>query len=1673
VIVRVTTLGSAKGDAVGAANAVVRYLDGRHPLPRTAEKPGQLPDLPTLDGSGIVGYYADSVEGPGRWLGRGITGMRLEGQVDPEAFRRVLLGQHALTGEQLVGARGSALRAEQAGREGALVVAAGGGGDELLSLPQAAALLGVSDRYLRKVAADTTAHQAEQARAVAAGEVPPETPSTYLVATQDGEGTRWQVARSELERFAGRPLTVAASGEPDELLSLPQAAALLGVSDRYLRKVAADTTAHQAEQARAVAAGEVPPETPSTYLVATLDDTGRRWQVARSEVERFALERRVPAAVVGYDLTFSAPKSVSILWARADAAGQAKIVAAIDKAVAVGMAYMQEQAAWVGRGNNRSRAPGLVAADYVHATSRALDPQLHHHVVVANMAESPTGSVVALDGRPLYAHAKTAGYLAAAELRHELSSTMGVAWEQVERGLADVAGVGGVAISEMSQRSAEIEEYVGQARHDSLVARQAANFATRATKDHAVDPDALRPSWQARLDAAGFDARAAAAVYGRQAAPLLVTNEDRAKLFRRLGGARGVTEMASTFDRRDVIQHVAEWAGDRLDATQITDLADEWLTTEAVVTLEGGRREGRTADVIRLGDGRVVSSVPDDALYTTRTVLAIEQRLFASYGRGRHAGAAVVPEATVEAVLASRSRLGDDQAEMVRAITRSGHRVQCVLGPAGAGKTTALEAAVRAWEQAGFTPIGTAVQGTHAEVLGARTGIEARTVASLLMAVHKGSLKIGPQSVILVDESSTLGNRDLLDLMVIVEDRGGALRLIGDPAQHSAVAAGGAWRRLLEEFPHDRGEVTELRRQRGEEMADVRLALTDYREDRVAAAVERLREGGRVVEADSPEEVIDALVADWYHDRQLRIAEPTREASSMTADHHHERRELNHRARALLAADGSLTGPSLDLPGISFRAGDEVIATQGHKDLRPAGGTYKDQVKTGERGTVVAVRLGRKPTDSSLVVDFETRGRVVVDHHHLTHRVRPGIVGRLTHSYALTTYAAQGATMDAGRGLATEASARAGVYVALSRGVSDAKLYVLRRRELVADADDHPELPRLETTTAILAEVTARLQAQQAEQLATTVDPDAPQVARLRQAHSLGELAAMAAGPATPDSSRARRALVDELGAIASRARLRPDADLVARLGPRPAGGAHRKVWDAAVGEVATFRTRWGAEPLRGGPAASWALGPQRSGAAGADYATAAALLRRAEAAALALRPTAELAGQRRQLLDLLRASVGAPGAAPTAPDPAGAADALAAAVAAHRSAQHRLDRAEAARGRRRNPQSIELATQDVAAAALSVARAQAGFDQAVQAQSAQTGDPDGRLDAAERLATVEAALVLQADRAVETQAPYLSAVLGDRPDSRTDRAVWDAGANALERYRHVQLGLGPDMARAGDGRPPSADPFVAAVGPRPAVGAGPYDELVAAVRVARAELLLADLAREAAVAPYDASPAARLATIGRLPSLVDELARARTADSQRFVAERRVQTATTDLARAKAAAAEAAKPPAPPARRLGRSAPAVPDPAVVADAQRRLARAQAVADAAEAALAATPAPPAGQLSTLENAIILRERRVGADALETPPPWLRADVERRVAAHPAGDDALDPQRLATAYEGVAAYAERAGITDAQTIDDVLSPAAPTEDLARYRTAVVDDLDLGVDTGVEAGIDLGL
>jgi conjugative relaxase-like TrwC/TraI family protein len=1083
VICSVTTLG-ARGRTTGAVAAdVVSYLEGRR-AERGGSRPGVSIELPSPAG-GVVAYYADAAgEGPGTWFGTGAQRLGLLGDVEGTDLWWVLQGKDPRTHETLLGAQGSAGRANRARREL--------DDREWWTLKDAGEVLGVSPSYLRRLA----------------------------------ERTQRDAAQRAFELMAGAPLS-----EPSP-----------------------------------------------TWLVAEKD--GGSWRVSGTELRNFMALRKPPTVVVGHDVTFSVEKSVSALWARADDATRVEILAAVDASVAAGMDYLERNAARVRVRGTREEAQGLVAASYLHSTSRALDPQLHRHVVVANFATGPDGVVRTLDSTSLYHHAKTAGYMAGAELRHQLTARLGLQWTPVRNGLAEVAGVPETAIEAISTRRKEIDAAARALAEEgaivdaaSLGVRQTLALATRAPKEGGVDPEELRSVWTRTLTEAGLDSQVLRSVLHRTLGPEVVTEGERAELFVMLGGPSGVTERHATFDRRDVLQAITSWSVGRLSAQACERLADEWLVSHQVMPLHPAEHHASSRDRIHRHDGTIVTAGSEQR-YTTREMLEVEARIEHRYRRGRDVGRAVVPPAITEAVLArpAFAHLSGEQQALVRHITGSGDETGLVKGPAGTGKTTALEAAARAWEEAGYRVLGASVNGNAAEHLGRATGIEATTVASLLwrLADYNNDL-VDQKTVVVLDEATTLANRDLDALLGELGARGAALRLVGDPAQHTAVGAGGAFRWLVETHPEDVAELTVNRRQVGDDMAQVRLALGEYREGAITAAIERLERDQRIVTAESAGELLDTMTADWYVDRQRAAADPTFSQSSMTAAHHDERRALVARARALLRADGTIHGPELVVAGMAFQAGDEVIAKVPDRSLCP-----KDDrsafVKNGTRGAVVSVG------QNHLVVDFEHRGEITVPLSYLEQEVAPGVRGGLLHSYCLTTYAAQGDTYGAARHLGTDHSSRAELYVGLTRGRHDVTLYAVGREQFVGQVVDD-DMPRLNVETDAARAMAASAAAGGAERLAREVDPTVGQALSLADRCTLAELKAgvETAGTDHPLYARAFEIATERIGAQAI---AEPSSSILRELGPRPHELEERDLWDTAVREVAVYQSLYATHPF-------------------------------------------------------------------------------------------------------------------------------------------------------------------------------------------------------------------------------------------------------------------------------------------------------------------------------------------------------------------------------------------------------------------------------------------------------------------------------------------------------------
>jgi conjugative relaxase-like TrwC/TraI family protein len=201
------------------------------------------------------------------------------------------------------------------------------------------------------------------------------------------------------------------------------------------------------------------------------------------------------ARVPGFDLTFSAPKSVSVAFELGDAEVTREVREAHELAVTGALDYMERHAAVARRGHGGVEivpGNGFVAAAFRHRTSRAGDPQLHTHVLVANMTRGPDDRWTALDGRRVYAHAKTAGYLYQAQLRTELVRRLGVEWTQVHNGTAEIAGIPAPVLRAFSRRRIEIEQAMADRGDRSSKAAQVATLDSRRAKDYDVSPDSLR-----------------------------------------------------------------------------------------------------------------------------------------------------------------------------------------------------------------------------------------------------------------------------------------------------------------------------------------------------------------------------------------------------------------------------------------------------------------------------------------------------------------------------------------------------------------------------------------------------------------------------------------------------------------------------------------------------------------------------------------------------------------------------------------------------------------------------------------------------------------------------------------------------------------------------------------------------------------------------------------------------------------------------------------------------------------------------------------------------------------------------------------------------------------------------------------------------------------------------
>ncbi|WP_151834971.1 MobF family relaxase [Mycobacterium avium] len=724
--------------------------------------------------------------------------------------------------------------------------------------------------------------------------------------------------------------------------------------------------------------------------------------------------------VHGFDLTFCAPKSVSLVRAlRGDEVADKAVLAAHTAAIAEALEYLAVHAGYTRVHNSATgdkdlvRLPGLVAIAYQHETSRAGDPHLHTHVLVPNRQARGDGKLVSIDGTSLFHEARAAGVIYQATLRRELHRALGLEWAPVDpaTGMAEIAGIDPTSISAWSQRSSALREWAANnlvvidGAKVSAAQLAAAQKATRPTKPEQLAWAALVEQWRAdarglRLDREAFHEARKSRRARREAATAPLNRQ------RLLAAAEAMDKAA--FTRADLVELI----GAQLPVD--TERSPRELVEAAVDALG-----------VRVTTARLAHQREGHERFTLEAFVAEEQAVLD-----------LVDAADARAQLWVREHdtdgLSADQARAVTAIANTAQLVCPLSAPAGAGKTTSMRA-LAAMARRRFharvivvAPTGKAVDVAVRE----GAGTVGYTVAKALKSLQDGSLTLGHLDLVIVDEAAMVGTEELRRLLTATTAAHTKTVLVGDAHQLAPVKArGGMFAQLCVDLPWTQ-RLSEVWRMRDPAERAASLAVRDGGPAPVRRAVDWYRAHGRLHTGDPIAMAADALAAyqaDVAAGKDALLICDTKEMADALNTRIHDD-AIPSAAPTVTAARGHRVAKG-DV--IISRRNEAAIAVYDAADINaPAA----DPVRNGQRWHVLAVdphhdRIAARRLDDGARTVFS--GDYLHQHIH--------------HGYAVTVHSAQGVTAETTHAVLGEHTSRNLLYVALTRGREHNHAYLYER----------------------------------------------------------------------------------------------------------------------------------------------------------------------------------------------------------------------------------------------------------------------------------------------------------------------------------------------------------------------------------------------------------------------------------------------------------------------------------------------------------------------------------------------------------------------------------------------------------------------------------------------------
>jgi conjugative relaxase-like TrwC/TraI family protein len=567
---------------------------------------------------------------------------------------------------------------------------------------------------------------------------------------------------------------------------------------------------------------------------------------------------------VGWDMTFSAPKDVSILMADADPEEREKIIAVHRDAVAFSMNYLEQfaQTRSGKEGCEIQGTKGLVAASFTHFGSRDLDPQLHQHVLVLNVVQGQEdGHWRTLETGQMYHQKKAAMALYHAGLDNGMQK-LGYSYRQEREVDADgretgqvwgrIQGVPESLCDERSKRRAAILEY--QAQHGGSL--QDATMKTRKHKDEPSFAE-LSSIWKEEFKVSREQDptlyRSTRDLKGLNNELLEITDE---------GTLKRLHANSAKFDRSDLIARLALENRGRMSPQEVLKEADAFLLRNNLIELDDRSKQHRMDQ----------PQTEWAAKWMVDMELQIGQR-----GVARRDDETVrLKPATVVAAIrdfekTSGYKLSDEQKFSIDWATRGSGGTCCLSGWAGTGKTATAAVWIDAFKREGFEVLGVSTGWDAADKLQSETGIQSRSAASMLAQLDNGKLKLTNKSVVVFDEGGMAGTETIAKLQQYCDQAKAKFVVMGDHLQLQPIQAGAPFRLLVDEIGH--AQLKEVRRQRSEE--DRKTTRLLYQEGSFALGsqvMERLDEQKQISRHETRPKAIEQIANDY-----MASARPARE----------------------------------------------------------------------------------------------------------------------------------------------------------------------------------------------------------------------------------------------------------------------------------------------------------------------------------------------------------------------------------------------------------------------------------------------------------------------------------------------------------------------------------------------------------------------------------------------------------------------------------------------------------------------------------------------------------------------------------------------------------------------------------------------------------------------------